>query len=112
MSFYLHEVGSQERHKQLSRYIVAYDGDISTTINEKTTHILCGEETTAQVRYHTLIIFQNTLISVVCVQKLPDISISSGVVVVSVSWLEDCLKRGTILDTADYNYSSSTTLCD
>lgn len=50
MSFYLHEVGSQEKYKQLSRYIVAYDGDISTTIDENITHILCGEETTAQVK--------------------------------------------------------------
>ena len=54
MSFYLHEVGAQEKYKQASRYIVAYDGDISTTIDEKTTHVLCGEETTAQVRNHTL----------------------------------------------------------
>ena len=45
MSFFLHDVGSQERRKQLSRYIVAYDGDISTTVDKKTTHILCGEET-------------------------------------------------------------------
>ena len=53
MSFFLHDVGSQERRKQLSRYIVTYDGDISTTV-DKTTHILCGEEANEVI--HNIII--------------------------------------------------------
>ena len=44
MCFFFWEVGSVERIKQLSHYIVAYDGDIVTTVDEKTTHILCGED--------------------------------------------------------------------
>ena len=40
------------------------------------------------------------------VQKLPDIlsstSCGSSIAVVSVRWLEDCLKRGTLLDVTDY----------
>ena len=56
MNFFLHEVGSEERRKQLSRYIVAYDGDICTTIDEETTHILCGEETEVNPQQNNIIV--------------------------------------------------------
>ena len=46
MTVYFHEVGSQERRRQLSRYVVAYDGDTTAAVDERTTHILCGEEAT------------------------------------------------------------------
>lgn len=52
MCFFFHEVGCVERIKQLSRYIVAYDGDIVATFDEKTTHILCDEDATTVSSSH------------------------------------------------------------
>ena len=93
-----------ERRQQLSRYIIAYDGDVFTAIDEKTTHVLCGEEATevSPILSHTHCILYNEYM-IVLIQDPPDVSSScSGVVVVSVSWLEDCLKKGKLLDTTDY----------
>ena len=47
---FFHETVSEDSRKKLSRYIVAYNGDIATSINEKTTHILCNDDA-AEVCY-------------------------------------------------------------
>ena len=52
MSFFFHEVGSAERRKELSRYIVAYDGDVVNAIDEKTTLVIFDEQST-RVSYKT-----------------------------------------------------------
>ena len=79
MTFCFYNVSSLDTKKQLSRYIVAYDGDVVTTIDENTTHIVCEDE---------------------AAEELADDVIPDGcsAAMVSVKWVKECLERGKLLD--------------
>ncbi|XP_038057160.1 chromodomain-helicase-DNA-binding protein 1-like [Patiria miniata] len=61
--------------KKLTRYVVAYDGDVSEVVSDKTTHIIADEETTE-------------------VQTLMDMKVENpDAVIVSTKWLQDCIAK-------------------
>ena len=37
-------MSSPAKREQLSRYIIAYDGDVATAVDEKTTYVVCEDE--------------------------------------------------------------------
>ena len=76
---YFHSISSEET-EYLSRYIIAYDGDIEKYLTSKVTHILCPKDMTT---------------------PLPDIEEGSPQVVM-VTWVKDCLSEGILLSTDKY----------
>ncbi|XP_071807715.1 chromodomain-helicase-DNA-binding protein 1-like [Asterias amurensis] len=70
--------------KKLTRYVVAYDGDVSETVDETTTHIVAKEDTSE-------------------VQTLLDMKASNpDAVVVSTRWLQDCIAKQSHINEEKY----------
>ncbi|XP_022089651.1 chromodomain-helicase-DNA-binding protein 1-like [Acanthaster planci] len=70
--------------KKLTRYIVAYDGDVSETVSDQTTHIIADEETAEA-------------------QALMDMKAeNSDAVIVSARWLQDCIAKQSHVSVDNY----------
>lgn len=83
---YLHKEGiSEQNYKKYKRYIVAYDGDVDSSVTRTTTH---------------LVISQN------CDHKtIAELSEEKDMAMVTTEWLEDCLQKKKLLKTDNYEIS-------
>ncbi|CAH3149874.1 unnamed protein product [Porites lobata] len=82
-----HEVEEDQR-KKLTRYLIAYNGDVSQFANDDVTHVVCTE-------YEE--------------DNFPSQSeLNTGVKIVSVKWLESCFRKGRIVDTRPYKIVKTT----
>ncbi|XP_031560226.1 chromodomain-helicase-DNA-binding protein 1-like [Actinia tenebrosa] len=73
----------KDRVKLLSRYVIAYDGDVQSYMDENITHVICSNEDS----------------------KLTDIP-SQGTNIVTAKWLEDSIKKQRLLDTTIYSINT------
>ena len=93
---YLHgyeEGGGRER------YLVAYNGDVCSGIDESTTHIICKAGAEASV---TMFMSYSHVTLYVPHQEPLVPSSGSRPVVVSEQWVDDCLQRTKLLPTDKY----------
>jgi len=80
VNVFFHDV-AEDQKKKLTRYLVAYNGDVSPFPSKGVTHVVCGN-------------FDD--------ENFPSQELNTGVKFVSLKWLENCLRRGRILDTRTY----------
>ncbi|KAI0219754.1 Chromodomain-helicase-DNA-binding protein 1-like [Lamellibrachia satsuma] len=108
VAVYFHNV-PDDRTRKLSRYLVAYNGDIHGSVQKNTVVVTTSTSDDKHL--------QNLLQSVDAEGgdcNSNDVRMeggdfnSNGVTVVTVQWLEDCLTRGKLLDTAKYHITADT----
>ncbi|XP_059177653.1 chromodomain-helicase-DNA-binding protein 1-like [Physella acuta] len=81
IAVYFHNI-PEDIKKKLTRYILAYDGDLEKSMNISVTHLICSPDS-------------NKL-------ELNDVIKSFQCRVITPSWLEDCVTKGKLLPTEDY----------
>lgn len=74
-----HGLDDPVEQKRLSRYVIAYDGDIDRYLTSDTTHIVCTLDS------------RKTLANV-----------DSKIKLVTKDWIDDCVKSGYIVDEEKY----------
>ncbi|XP_078362236.1 chromodomain-helicase-DNA-binding protein 1-like isoform X2 [Oculina patagonica] len=79
VNVFFHNV-EEEQRKRLTRYLVAYNGDVAQIPCEDVTHVVCDNNE----------------------GNFSSQELNAGVKVVSLKWLESCFRKGRILDTAPY----------
>jgi len=81
-TMYFHDFKDSDELKKLSRYIIAYDGDVDKTMTSYTTHIITSGDV---IDSNDLKNFKET--------SLP---------VVSKDWISECVRKGNLVDVKDF----------
>lgn len=77
---YFHDFNNKDELKRLTRYVIAYDGDVAAYLSSDVTHIICKEKSG-----------KDTLEDVTNIAKI-----------VSVKWIDDCIKERMICIENEY----------
>jgi len=70
----------EEKRKRLTRYLLAYNGDVAQIPSQDVTHVICHNNE----------------------EKFSSQELNAGVKIVSLKWLENCFTKGRILKTEPY----------
>ena len=88
-TIYFHNFKDSVELKKLSRYVIAYDGDVDKTMTSYTTHIITSDDVIDNDDMETL-------------RK-------AGLPVVSKEWISECVKRRILVDTKNFIVDLSST---
>lgn len=77
---YFHDFNNKDELKRLTRYVIAYDGDVAAYLSRDVTHIICKDKSGKDT--------------------LQDVE--SNAKIVSVKWIEDCIKERMICIEKEY----------
>jgi len=81
-TMFFHDFKDSAELKKLSRYVIAYDGDVDKTMTSYTTHIITSGDV---IDSNDLKIFKET-----------------GLSVVSKDWISECVRKGNLVDVKDF----------